>query len=146
MKGIQRVLTILCLSAAIILCFTAKVSANYGEPFNYYVPAPSKILENVEKYHLNQGVDKVKQGKYEYAWSEFAFMLHYFPNHPKALEWLGELAKPNEKVQDWRIRVSLSQQDWWAALQWIEALPEKERNSDQWRYWRARILELQSEQ
>ncbi len=92
MKGIRSALTFLCLSAATVLCFTAKVSANYGEPFNYYVPAPSKLLENVEKYHLNQGIDKVKQGKYEYAWSEFAFILHYFPNHPKALELVGDLS------------------------------------------------------
>jgi len=67
-----------------------------------------------------------------------------FQKHPRALEWLGQIDTPNEKIQDWRIRVALAQQDWWAALHWIEALPESDRNSDQWVYWRARILELQS--
>lgn len=66
--------------------------ANSGEPYNYYVPAPDKLLENVEKYHLQQGISKVKKGQFEYAWSEFAFMLHYFPNHPHALRLISDLA------------------------------------------------------
>lgn len=92
MKGVRHIFAAGVISACVVLCYPAKVAANYGEPFNFYEPAPSKLLENVEKYHLNQGIDKVRQGKYEYAWSEFAFMLHYFPNHPKALELIGDLS------------------------------------------------------
>lgn len=92
MKGIHQTSAALCLVAS-LFCFSTNSLANtYGEPFNFYEPAPNKILSNVEKYHLNQGIDKVKQGKYEYAWSEFAFMLHYFPNHPKALQLISDLS------------------------------------------------------
>lgn len=92
MRGICKLNVASCLSTCLLYFMTLNVYANYGEPFNYYLPAPSNILENVEKYHLSQGIDKFKQGKYEYAWSEFAFMLHYFPNHPKALKLIGELS------------------------------------------------------
>lgn len=92
MKGIQRTTVNLCLIFSAMFGVNANVSANYGEPFNFYEPAPDKVLSNVEKYHLNQGIDKVKQGKYEYAWSEFAFMLHYFPNHPRALQLISDLS------------------------------------------------------
>lgn len=71
--------------------------ASAGEPYNYYVPAPDRLLENVEKYHLQQGIDKIKKGQFEYAWSEFAFMLHYFPNHPIALQHISTLSIQIEK-------------------------------------------------
>lgn len=92
MKGVRQIVAASLVSAGILLCYPAQTMANYGEPFDFYVPAPSNLLENVEKYHLSQGIDKVKQGKYEFAWSEFAFMLHYFPNHPRALELIGDLS------------------------------------------------------
>lgn len=65
--------------------------------------------------------------------------------HPRALELLGRLENPSQKIKSWRVRAALNAQDWWAALTWIEALPPEERDSGQWRYWRARILEMQSE-
>lgn len=76
----------------------AMTHASAGEPYNYYVPAPDRLLENVEKYHLQQGIDKIKKGQFEYAWSEFAFMLHYFPNHPLALQHISSLSRQIEKT------------------------------------------------
>lgn len=75
-----------------MLLYASHLSAEAGEPYNYYYPAPDRLLENVEKYHLQQGIDKVKKGEFEYAWSEFAFMLHYFPNHPRALQLISDLS------------------------------------------------------
>ena len=95
--------------------------------------------------------DGIKEKHYKYTPLEAADVDQFialraaYQNHPKALEWLGNVKNPNSKIQDWRIRAALSQKDWWAALQWIESLPSAERDSDQWRYWRGRILELQSE-
>lgn len=68
-----------------------------------------------------------------------------YQNHPRALEWLSQISKPSKKVQEWRIRTALYQQDWWAAMHWIEALPEKSQGEDQWLYWRARIMSMQSD-
>jgi len=64
--------------------------------------------------------------------------------HPRALELMARLERPNERTLDWRVRAALTQQDWWTALTWIEGLPADLRDTDQWRYWRARILEMQS--
>lgn len=75
------------------------VFANTQGPFDYYKPAPDRLLENVEKYHLSLGHDKARKGQYEYAWSEFAFMLHYFPNHPKALQAIADLSVQLEQPQ-----------------------------------------------
>lgn len=84
MKSIQILLITLSL-------IHATGFASVGGPYNYYhLPSPP-LLNNVEKLHYQQGVDKVNQHKMEYAWSEFAFILHYFPNHPQALEQISEL-------------------------------------------------------
>ena len=85
---IQRLAFLFCLA---LLPSQGFCEATAG-PFNYYVPAPDRLLENVEKYHLNKGIDMVKKGEYEFAWGEFAFMLHYFPNHPRALQLIGDLS------------------------------------------------------
>lgn len=80
-----------------LILFATSAVANAGEPYNYYVPAPDRLLENVEKYHLQLGIDKLRAGQYEYAWSEFAFMLHYFPNHPIALQYISEISMQTEQ-------------------------------------------------
>ena len=63
---------------------------------------------------------------------------------PQALGWLAAIPEPDARVRDWRVRAALAQQDWDAALAWIEALPPDERDSERWRYWRARILEARA--
>ncbi len=67
-----------------------------------------------------------------------------YQKHPLATKMLGDIKEPDSKTREWRIRSALFQEDWWTALTWIEALPAKERNKEKWRYWRARILEMQS--
>lgn len=86
------IMKIVRILAVVTLFYNAFVFAEAGEPYNYYVPAPDRLLENVEKYHLQKGISLVKKGQFEYAWSEFAFMLHYFPNHPHALQLISDLA------------------------------------------------------
>ena len=102
------------------------------------VGAAADFWETIKEKHHKEVPEEAAEVE------QFIALRGAYQNHPKALEWLGKVDDPSEKIQDWRIRASLSQQDWWAALQWIEALPDEERNSDQWRYWRGRILELQS--
>jgi soluble lytic murein transglycosylase len=64
-------------------------------------------------------------------------------NHPQASVWLASV--PDEyattAIQEWRIRTALSNSDWDSALHWIDDLTEKERNADNWRYWRAHALQ-----
>ncbi|MDH3327467.1 MAG: transglycosylase SLT domain-containing protein [Gammaproteobacteria bacterium] len=101
--------------------------------------AAADAWENVHERHEKTAPEEVK------AIDQYVALQAAYQQHPRALEWLGAIAVPSDKVQLWRIRAALSQQDWWAALTWIEALPTDERHSDQWRYWRARILDIQSE-
>jgi|GEM_PF-5275553 tetratricopeptide (TPR) repeat protein len=82
----------------LLLNSTAAWAYNY-EPRNYYHATAKKEIMQIEHYHLNQGIEKFKQGKYEYAWSEFASILHYFPNHPKALQQLSDLSIQIEEPQ-----------------------------------------------
>ena len=101
--------------------------------------AAADAWERVREKHNKKAQEEVK------AIDQYIALKAAFQQHPRALEWLGNIPSPNEKVQLWRIRTALAQQDWWAALTWIEALPTEARNSDQWQYWRGRILEFQSD-
>lgn len=64
-------------------------------------------------------------------------------NHAEAAAWLAKVdpAYANQNVRDWRIRTALRTNNWTEVLRWINALPEIERKTTQWRYWRARALE-----
>ncbi len=64
-----------------------------------------------------------------------------YRNHPRAVEWLGALDTNDDAVTLWRIRASLSNQNWPEVLSWIEALPEEKLNTDRWQYWRGRSLQ-----
>jgi soluble lytic murein transglycosylase len=44
-------------------------------------------------------------------------------------------------IQEARVRWALAHGRWTLALQWIDALPTAERDSERWRYWQARALE-----
>ena len=44
-------------------------------------------------------------------------------------------------VRDWQLRAALAEANWPTLLDDIEALPEEERQRDEWRYWRAYSLE-----
>ncbi|MCP4044068.1 MAG: lytic murein transglycosylase, partial [Gammaproteobacteria bacterium] len=62
---------------------------------------------------------------------------------PQTLSYLDQI-EPNPDdlgLQEGRIWAALSRRDWGRALTWIEALPADLRESEGWRYWRARALE-----
>lgn len=63
--------------------------------------------------------------------------------HPTALARLNGLpeAAVDGPVREWRVRVSLRQGDWAAALRGLEQLSPVEQASPRWRYWRGRTLE-----
>lgn len=61
---------------------------------DYYDPSPAmrNRLYQVEKHHLPQAARKLYEGQFRYALGDLLFILRYFPNHPKALELLGQLS------------------------------------------------------
>ncbi len=62
---------------------------------------------------------------------------------PGAQNWLNQVPETaiTPRLRRWRVRTALLNEDWNAALMWIEMLPPAERNSHQWQYWKATSLE-----
>jgi tetratricopeptide (TPR) repeat protein len=62
---------------------------------DYYTAKQTKegaeLLKNVEKYHINNGIENMKSGNFLYAKRDYEFILRYFPNHPQALELISDL-------------------------------------------------------
>ena len=49
----------------------------------------------------------------------------------------------DREVREWRVRAALRAWDWKRAEKAIAAMPDEERNSEQWRYWQARVAAAQ---
>jgi tetratricopeptide (TPR) repeat protein len=82
----KRLLTGLLFSS--LLFFGVAATAQEGN-HDYYTAQSTKgtidLLTAVEKYHLPGAYDGLAGKHYYYAFGEVKFILHYFPNHPKAL-------------------------------------------------------------
>lgn len=92
--GFLKLVILLGLTLNLALAQTENwVSAEPHDPQDYYNPAPGarELLHNVEKYHLNQGITAMREGKSYSAWQHFDFILRYFPNHPRGLQLMNEL-------------------------------------------------------
>jgi soluble lytic murein transglycosylase len=63
--------------------------------------------------------------------------------HSTALARLAALSETvvDQDVREWRIRIALRQGDWKTTLHWLDQLPDEERGSPRWQYWRGRTLE-----
>jgi len=63
--------------------------------------------------------------------------------HPESLIFLTQIepAPDDEALREARIRAALDAHNWSTALVWLNALPEEQRTSEGWMYWRARTLE-----
>jgi len=65
-------------------------------------------------------------------------------HHGDALNWFNRLKESTQRSElsyEWQLRSLLRSQDWPAIRNTIEKLPEEQKNSSQWRYWKARALE-----
>ncbi len=58
-------------------------------------------------------------------------------------EWLAkfDIDTRDQRAQEIFIITSLTDQDWETALEWMDRLPDEQKQSDRWRYWRGRALE-----
>jgi tetratricopeptide (TPR) repeat protein len=84
-------------STAALLLVSGGAFAQGAGGHDYYAPRTDSAevtrLKNVEGYHLVPGQTKTARREYYYAQQEFEFILHYYPNHPKALALLSELCQ-----------------------------------------------------
>ena len=67
-----------------------------------------------------------------------------FQRHPDAEKWLTKVPNvhANQAVHEWRIRVSLSKEDWSNVLRWTKGLPHHLAKAEEWQYWHARALKM----
>jgi len=112
--GFLRIIAIfiLLLLSAPPVVFSAP-QTQWNDPHDYYRARQEntyKLLLNVEKYHMNQGVDKLRAGRIRYAYGDFDFILRYYPNHPRALLLMGNLSliTHNSQQADRYFRKALS--------------------------------------
>jgi soluble lytic murein transglycosylase len=68
-----------------------------------------------------------------------AYLRH---DHPGMLEQLDRIEPGDDlRLHQKRILAALENEDWERALFWIDALPEKARGEERWRYWKGRALQ-----
>lgn len=62
---------------------------------------------------------------------------------PQAVDWLSAVsASPDDQeLAEWRVRAALRNGDWDRAEYFLTALPLGVQEEEEWRYWKARILE-----
>ena len=67
-----------------------EMATKFSGPKNFY--SEDKLRGQVERYHIGPGIQKMESGQYRYAKNDFDFILRHYPNHPRALSMMGELA------------------------------------------------------
>lgn len=69
--------------------------------WDYYLTSshPTGRLESVESYHLKPAIELIAANKLESAYDEVAFLLVWFPNHPKALNLLTHITTRAQQPQ-----------------------------------------------
>jgi soluble lytic murein transglycosylase len=68
-------------------------------------------------------------------------------HHPRAVEWLSAVsaAPDDENLRQWRVRAAIRNGEWQTGLRFLAMLPEAEQKQDEWRYWKARMLDRTGE-
>lgn len=81
------------LAAAVAIVATMAIGETRAQQTDndYYASKGTVLLRTVEAYHLGPAEEKLSLRHYPQARNELAFILRYFPNHPRALLLLGKL-------------------------------------------------------
>ena len=78
--------------AVAVVAAVATVEVHAQAPDNdYYAFRGSTLLRTVEQYHLGPAEERLRLKHYPQARNEIAFILRFFPNHPRGLLLLGQL-------------------------------------------------------
>jgi tetratricopeptide (TPR) repeat protein len=88
--------SLMILAASILTSCVLSVAHAQKTTSDYYAAKADKTgdakrLGTVEQYHLEQGDQKFRVGRYDAALQEFEFILGEYPNHPRALLLLAEM-------------------------------------------------------
>lgn len=106
----------------------------------------------IAKTKPEMAIDIWKQIGHQYRFTERHWGLvvraigltYAFQKNPEAEKWLSKVPQiySNPAVHEWRVRISLSKEDWPTALRWIKNMPETLSKAEEWQYWKARGLEM----
>ena len=66
---------------------------------------------------------------------------------PHALDWLAAVSADanDETLRQWRVRAAIRRGQWQTGLRFLAMLPDTEQQENEWRYWKARMLEQTGE-
>ena len=78
----------------------------------------------------------------QYMWGRLAYFGAMY-HDADALGWFAQAGPLNDTQLAWRARAALRAQQWSVLAQSIDAMSEAARAEPEWRYWRARTLQLQ---
>lgn len=99
---------------------------------------PAAALAYLQRYQEQKLFTPKQQGDL----GRYIALQAAYSQDPRALAWLDALplGAVNDTVRVWSARMALRNQDWPRLLETIAALPDSERRSAQWSYWRAHAL------
>jgi tetratricopeptide (TPR) repeat protein len=99
------------LRAAVASCLLLATASMAQEGNRDYYRANEKrddaqALRTAEQYHMEPGIVRMNSRDYPGAYGDFAFILQFFPNHPRALAMISELCdlkwkSPRCEVDEW---------------------------------------------
>lgn len=125
------------------------------------VPNPNHGYHNTVRLYASTRTARVAPDKLDQVWSKMVALRNIDENltqdaintiaivlarkhNDGALNWFNRLLESTERSKlsyEWHLRSLLRVQDWHEVRDTIEQLPEEQKSSSQWRYWKARALE-----
>lgn len=96
---------------------------------------------------------KELKGTYEFFGEDESYVLRNVgilaaqAHDPHALEWLSAAPADanDETLRQWRVRAAMRRGEWQTGLRFLAMLPEAEQKENEWRYWKARMLDQTGE-
>ena len=77
-------------------CGPVPIQGEYGQfgPFDYRDPDPArqKVMREISGTHFNADVENLVRGQTGAIGADISFLLHYFPNHHRALDAMARLS------------------------------------------------------
>ncbi len=102
--------------------------------------SPASIDTLLPKFAAALGMDDAERGRALYQ-AALQTVASYLPDSARRLNAVPDVAY-DEKLHEWRVREAMARSDWKAALAGIRKMGDKQRRDSRWRYFEARLLEI----
>lgn len=102
--------------------------------------SPRSVDAQVPKFTEALGLNDVERGRALYQAALWT-VASYEPDSAWRLNAVPDVAY-DDKLHEWRVREAMARSDWKAALAAIRKMGDKQRRDSRWRYFEARLLEI----